>query len=173
MADNVTPIGLSIQGEQQHERDKTYFRMDQDEVDELVAGMPEESLPCRAGRHLFPIIRPREGVRFDGANEHGQLVQRLRCVACRLVDRVILWGPEKRGKDIRWRPVDSRLDYSVRGPHGEQYLFNKPGHGRMAPRQVQEALMTQALKGMSLNAVLKAAQDQTVVRRPVRRRKAG
>lgn len=167
----VNPL-LSIQGEQQQERDQTYLRMDQDLVEEIVADLPEECAECRAGHHRFAVIRPRDGIVFAGRSASGMPLQRLRCLGCNLVDKVIVWSTND---GIRWNPERTYLDYSVRGPNGEKYLLDQKGQGRMAPRQVQSALMSQGLQGLTLAAILKAAETGAVLKgRPRRRtRKAG
>jgi hypothetical protein len=162
----VTPI-LSIQGEQQKKSAQPHLRMDQDLVEEIVADLPEECAECRAGHHRFPVIRPRDGIQFAGRSASGMPLQRLRCLGCNLVDKIVVWSTTD---GIRWNPERTYLDYSVRGDRGEKYLLDQKGQGRMAPRQVQSALMTQGLQGLTLAAILKAAETGAVLKgRPKRR----
>lgn len=163
-----TPIvGLSIQGEQQHKRDQTHMRMDQDLVNENVANMSDDCVECRSGSHRFPVIRPRDGIRFAGNNSAGMPLQRLRCLGCKLVDKVVVWTTTD---GVNWWPDRSYLDYSIRGENGEKYLLDQPGQGRMARRQVQAALMSQALEGLTIAQILKAAKNGAVITAAKRRR---
>lgn len=171
----TAPKFKSIQGEQLVETVARYRRMEQDDVEEQVGKLPEDTIDCRAGRHFFPRIRPRDGIVFVGKNKKGQRIQRVRCTGCHLVDRVTIWEGElairKGVEEIRWYPVDSRLDYNVVGPNGEKYLLQEKGLGRMAPRQVQAALMTEALRGLTFADVVEA-EDGVVLKaaKPTRAR---
>ena len=173
MTTTETPVTniRSIQGEQQVEAGHGFRRMAQDDVEQVITEIPEDTIDCRAGRHYFPRIRPRDGVVFVGKNKKGQRIQRTRCTGCKLVDRVTLWEGElaiRKGiEEIRWAPVDSRLDYNVRGPNGEQYLLANKGLGRMAPRQVQAALMTEALRGLTFADVFDAVDGEVLKPKPV------
>lgn len=162
LSDNVK----SIQAEQLEEAVSRYRRMEQEDVEYTITQIPEDCINCRAGHHRFPVIRPRDGVVFAGKNRKGQRLQRVRCLDCNLVDRLTVWEGEvairKGVEEIRWYPVSSRLDYNVRGPNGEQYLLTEKGLGRMAPRQVQGALMTQALRGLSFADVLEAEEGEVL-----------
>lgn len=131
--------------------------MPQDDVDEYVYSASYEVVECRMERHNFRAAR-RNGPIFTGVTEDGLLIWRMRCGGCGLVQRIELWGPKTvRGK-TRWEPVATYVDYSLRGANGERYLA-PAGHGRMAPRQVREAVVTKALAGKSVRTVRKMAKE--------------
>ena len=169
-----TPVSniRSIQGEQLVETVSRYRRMDQEDVEYVITQIPDDCINCRAGHHRFPVIRPRDGVTFAGKNRKGQRIQRVRCLDCKLVDRLTVWEGEiairKGVEETRWYPVDNRLDYNVRGPNGEQYLLQDKGLGRMAPRQVQGALMTQALAGLTFADVIEAEDGAVLKAKPAK-----
>lgn len=156
----------SIQAEQAIENwgPKADLRMDDDDVEEYVAGQSDEVNRCRArGRHLYDAQESRAPI-FSDITPEGLWVRKLRCECCGLVGRVESWESKRVGKSgRRWKFVSARPDYSLRGPKGEKYLAD-PGHGRMAPRQVKGAVVSNLMHGQNITQlraeVKRRAEDE-------------
>ncbi|MEU7818586.1 hypothetical protein [Pseudonocardia sp. NPDC049154] len=163
MAENVTELPKSIQGEQQ--QDTGYVRASDEDVDLYVDRVSDEVLACRErGRHLFPTIR-QAGIHFTEVDDDGLFVRRLTCTCCELAVKVEKWEGRRRGGRTRFQRVASSLEYRE-GPDGQVYL-SPTGRGRMTPRQIGDSVASKALAGQSLAALRKAAkgQDGTTRRR--------
>lgn len=146
----------SIQGESLDQKWGTVAdrRMDQDTVEEYVAGASPQVVRCRKrGRHDYERQQAQSPI-FISYDEDGLYTrQMMTCECCGLVGRWEFWLCTRVGKKgLRWELVDARSDYTLRGPNGEQYRA-EPGHGWMAPRQVQSAVMTNALHGQTLTQI--------------------
>src|SRR5215216_3013331 len=84
VADEVADLSaaLSIQGEQQ--RDSSWVRASDEDVDLYVDRVSDAVLACRErGRHLFPTIRD-AGIHFTGVDDDGLFLRRLVCTCCDL-----------------------------------------------------------------------------------------
>lgn len=165
---------LSIQGGRVVRKQISQF-MDDGDVDEYVQKASDAVLTCRErGRHMFPSIRM-AGVEFVDVDEDGLLIRRLRCLCCKLAERVERWEARGRGANVRYGRVAATTQY-VRGEDGESYL-GPQGHGRMTPKMVQASLLTSALAGQSIGALRKSARrkhDQEVrAKEPAAKKTAG
>lgn len=161
--DTVTklPTPYSIQGEQQ--APTAPVRMDQADVDEQVAKMTDAVAACRErGRHQYPAVRM-SGLTFvDYLEDEGLFVQEADCECCGpLAYQRTLWEVRGRGARARYVPIASGTRYrSIVDKDGQIIRYLAPeGMGRMSPRQVREAVATQALRGQSLRTVRKQAID--------------
>lgn len=162
-AATVSPI-RSIQGERDLVKAATsaYREMKVDEVDDYVRKASDGVVACRErGRHLYEATRRRGGGTARGGeifteeDSDGYLIRRLRCVCCKLVDRIERWETRREHGQLRYRFVDSRPHY--RTDTKEQYLAPS-GCGHIRPRTVRESLVTDALSGMSVTEVKKLAR---------------
>lgn len=159
VADNVRQFPVSIQGEHQIALDPAVFA-DQADVDEFVGKLPDALLICRErGRHDFPTMREVGSIQLK-VNEDGELVREDVCRTCQCAVRVEIWEGFRRGRQVRYHKVGQSRTYYRVGPNGEKYPA-PPGHGRMTPRQVQEAIATQLLKGVTPSALKKASRKRT------------
>ena len=146
--DNVTPLRgpLSIQGEEGVALDSAVF-MDEADVDEYVGKASDAILECRErGRHFYPRTRPTDPIVFVDVTDDGLLVRELECTVCGCAVKVELWEAFRRGRSTRYRPVANRTRYR-QNADGERYQA-PAGHGRMTAKQVREALVTSAMKGV-------------------------
>lgn len=143
----------SIQGEQQQAASATLWASDE-EVMEYVQSVADAVLACRQrGRHFFLSIQD-TGMVFVRVTATGLLVRRAGCESCGCVVRVELWDVRhKRDVVTRAELVDSFLDYT------DSSYLGKPGHGRMKPKQIRNAVATLALQGQSFKDVLRAATE--------------
>lgn len=145
----------SIQGFTQDAIDDAVFMSDGD-VDAYLREASDAILVCRErGRHLYPSTRD-AGVRFTAITDEGLLVRQVWCTSCGLAERREFWETRGRGTSLRYFPVDSKTVYH-QGAHGERYLA-PTGQGRMTPKMVRGALVSQALSGQSLASVKAAAK---------------
>lgn len=147
----------SIQGEQELVKaaTSTYREMKVDEVDDYVRKASDGVVACRErGRHLYESTR-HGGVMFTEVDDDGYLIRRLRCTCCELVDRIERWRTVREHGQLRYRFEDSRPHY--RTDTDERYLAPS-GNGHIRPRTVREALVTEALSGMSVAEVKKIAR---------------
>lgn len=146
----------SIQGEQAERSTSTRVRASDDDVDAYVDGASDEVLACRErGRHLFPTIR-QAGIHFTGVDDTGLLLRRLRCGCCRMAVKVEKWEGLQIGDRTRFRRVTSTLEYRT-SDDGQTYLA-PTGTGFITPRQVGDAIASQALSGTTLTALHRAAE---------------
>lgn len=146
---------LSIQGGRVVAKEEGMF-MSEGDVDEYVRGASESVLTCRErGRHMFPSIRM-IGVDFEGVDDLGLLIRRVKCLCCKLAVRVERWEARGRGANVRYRPVASSTQY-VTGEDGQTYL-GPSGRGRMTPKMIQEAVATTELSGHTIGELRKAAR---------------
>jgi hypothetical protein len=154
VADGVTELPKSIQGEQQ--QDTGYIRASDEDVDLYVDRVSDEVLACRErGRHLFPTIR-QAGIHFTEVDDEGLFVRRLTCTCCQLAVKVERWeGVRQRGR-TRFHRVASNLEYRT-GPDGQTYLATA-GRGRMTTRQIGDSVASKALEGQTLAALRKATK---------------
>lgn len=155
----------SIQGEDIKDwGPKADVRMADDDVEEYVAGQSAEVNRCRArGRHLYDEQESRAPI-FSDITPEGLWVRKLMCECCELVGRIEFWESKRVGKSgRRWSFVTAKPDYSLRGPKGEKYLA-EPGHGRMAPRQVKGAVVSNMMHDQNITQlraeVKKRADDE-------------
>jgi hypothetical protein len=155
VAEGVTELPKSIQGEQQQETG--WVRASDEDVDLYVDRVSDEVLACRErGRHLFPTIR-QAGIQFVDVDSDGLFVRRLTCTCCELAVKVEKWeGVRQRGR-TRFHLVASHLEYQA-GRDGQTYLA-PTGRGRMTPRQIGDSVASKALHGQTLTALRKAATD--------------
>lgn len=138
---------FSIQGERQAGLDKAVF-MDQAEVDEFIDGLSRELKSCREGRHAVPRLSDTQ-LQFAKWNTEFKAFERhITCTCCGCYTRVELWEPFKRGGQTRWRKIGNTAPRYHENERGETYTA-PPGHGRISPRQTQEAIVTQMLKGVT------------------------
>lgn len=153
----------SIQGEQQESRQLDLF-MPQEEVDEYVRKSDDGVLACREStRHPFPPTRL-HGQRFDGVDpDTGLMIRYVNCPSCELAYRIELWDVQHRGNKVtRCELVFAKTRYRT------QYLDDgtirrytaPPGHGRMRPRQVKNAIATIMLGGVSYSELRKQAMRE-------------
>jgi hypothetical protein len=136
----------SIQGEQ-IALDADLF-MDQAEVDKFVDGLSPELAACREGRHDIP---PMSASRLEFAKwnkEYRAFERHITCTRCGCYTRVELWEPFKRAGQQRWRKIGNAAPRYHENDRGETYTA-PAGHGRISPRQIQEALATNMLQGTS------------------------
>lgn len=134
----------SIQGEQAERSTSTRVRAS------------DEVLACRErGRHLFPTIR-QAGIHFTGVDDTGLLLRRLRCGCCRMAVKVEKWEGLQIGDRTRFRRVTSTLEYRT-SDDGQTYLA-PTGTGFITPRQIGDAIASQALSGTTLTALHRAAE---------------
>jgi len=154
----------SIQGEQETTRQLDLF-MPQEDVDLYVDSVDDQILLCRErGRHSFPSAKE-TGLRFNGGvdEETGLLVRRVMCTCCRLAERVEYWDVKHRGTRVtRCEYVGASVVYHTEHTKdgGLRRYTNKPGHGRMKPKQVKTAVATGMLAGtVSYRDLLKAAKQ--------------
>lgn len=153
----------SIQGEQQEAAQTDVYTADQADVEEWVDTHSPNVVSCRErNRHDYPTVSEevaKEGtLHFIGVDaETGLHIRHVVGESCQLVGRFELWDIRHKGDRVTsTERVSAKPDYSLRGPNGERYLL-KPGHGRMQPKQVRNAVATGALKGVSFTALRKAA----------------
>jgi hypothetical protein len=153
-------IVRSIQGERTDEQ-ATAAVMPQEDVDQYIGEADEPVVLCRErGRHLYPSTHA-AGLRFVGVTEDGLMIRRLRCECCGLVDRVELWDVRQhRGRITRCELVSARPEYRTEyGTNGTVRRYTaRPGHGRILPKRVRNALGTGQLAGQSYREVLKEAR---------------
>jgi len=158
-------VGKSIQGEQQVEIQDTLWAADA-EVDEFVLHADDGVIACRErGRHQFAPTRM-SGMTFHSINREGFYVRRVPCDSCRRMEvgpdgdtlvpglprviRVEIWDVKhKRDKIVRCDLVRTYSEYV------DPSYLNKPGHGRMKPRQIRASVGSQQLVGQSLTALRK------------------
>ncbi|WP_093088323.1 hypothetical protein [Pseudonocardia oroxyli] len=148
---------LSIQGEQQEDR-QGYVRASDEDVDLYVDGVSDEVIMCRErGRHLFPTIQ-QAGIRFAEVDGDGLFIRRLVCTCCDLAVRVEKWEGARRGGRTRFARVASSLEYRT-GAKGEVYLA-PAGRGHMTPRQIGDSVASKALAGQSLAELRKTLKAE-------------
>lgn len=146
----------SIQGFNQDAIDDAVFMSDGD-VDAYLRDASDKILACRErGRHLYPTLKDAGGVRFTAITDEGLLVRQVWCQSCGLAERREFWETRGRSPNLRYFPVDSTTVYH-QGLKGEKYLA-PAGQGRMTPKMVRSALVSQALSGQSLASVKAAAK---------------
>lgn len=156
MTDEATDNVRSIQGEQT-ERAETVWLTPM-EVDQYVDDQDDDVLECRMSmRHDFPKPRRGQSPPFTGVSPEGMLVARMLCRRCKMAVRVEQWQGERRGNETRYYVHSRHLEY-VKNPEGKTYSA-KTG-GRMTPRQIEESVMTAAVKGagLTLTDLRKAAK---------------
>lgn len=159
MADNIRQFPVSIQGEHQLALDPDLFA-DQADVDDFVGKLPDSLLICRErGRHDFPTMREVGSIQLI-TNADGELIREDVCRTCQCAVRVEVWEGFRRNRQVRYRKVGRSRTYYRAGPNGEKYPA-PPGHGRMTPRQIQEAIATQLLAGVSPSTLKKVARKKT------------
>lgn len=152
----------SIQGERQEARQLDLFAS-QENVDEYVRKSDDGVLACReSGRHPFPPTR-QHGLRFNGVDpETGLMTRYVDCPSCELAYRVELWDVQHEGNKVtRCELVSAATKYRT------QYLNDgtvrryiaPPGHGRMQPKRIRNAIATGLLGGMSYSALRKEAMQ--------------
>jgi hypothetical protein len=150
----------SIQGEQQETRASATL-MNQAEVDRYVDSADDRVLTCRErGRHPFPSIRE-AGLRFEGVSSDGLLIRRIQCPSCGLARRMEFWDVRQKGNRItRCELVEARTEYKTeRLTDGTVRSYTAPpGHGRITPKQVRNAVGTSALAGHSYRNLIRAAR---------------
>ena len=130
--------------------------MDMADVDRYVDGASEEVIACRErGRHLWPSMRKAKLV-FTDVTEDGLLVRRVLCECCQLARRIEYWETVGRGRNTRYQPVGSSIEY-LTGSDGERYL-GPQGRGRMTNKMIRNSMVTAALHGQSPAMVRQAAK---------------
>lgn len=145
----------SIQGFNEDEANKAQFMSDGD-VDTYLSKASDDVLVCRErGRHLYPSVS-KTGVRFTAVTDDGLLVRQVFCESCGLAERREFWETIGRGQNIRYVRLDTTVVYH-QGPNGQTYLA-PAGQGRMTPRMIQSAIVSQAMSGMSVAKVKAAAK---------------
>lgn len=147
----------SIQGEQIDTAERAAWATSK-EVEDYVAKASEDVIECRErGRHTFPSVR--KSMTFSRLDPTtGLLVREVGCVACAdqqgnfRVVRVELWDVRHHKGEVTLCELASASTVY----RGSDYLAT-PGSGRMKPKQIRNALGTEALKGAKIVTIRKAA----------------
>jgi hypothetical protein len=153
----------SIQAERIDERDAAVV-MPQEEVDQYVDDADPGVVECRErNRHPFPTLAEirQQGLRFEGQDEEtGLLIRRDICRCCDLAIRTQLWDVRHhRGRVTRCDLVASKVSYRRKIVDGKVVSYTAPpGHGKILPKRVKNALATSVLGGQSYRDILKEAK---------------
>lgn len=170
-------IVASIQGEREIERD-TLHVADDATVDDAARNMSSEFLECRQG-HAFPkVVRGRIGSLED--RDDGTSARRTVCPRCQCAIRVEVFQWQmvrvpKQGWQPHCVPFTEYVTYQAHPVTGESYTLPK-GSGRMSPRRLRGAIVTQELDndpGLKARATAAAKRHSKVARETARRQAAG
>jgi len=160
----LSEVGEQLLKQAQHEAETKFA--DAATVDAYINSIPDEWLECREGRHDYPTVAQNRRRVPDLYARDGQLVTApVDCRRCGMAYREFVYEIVGRGKNARLTKKKgaggTKYHLHKLGPNGESYLAEK-GSGRITSLMIHEALMTEAMGGMTAAQIRKRAEERAL-----------